>query len=146
MVLWEVIDICDEAFTTVAENSGTYVTAHSYTPASIQQAVLNGVTSIEHGNLLDAPTAKLMAEWNVFLTPTLVTYATMASSEFRDFLPPESTAKNEAILKVGLESIKIAHEAGVTMCYGTDLLGPLGIAQTKEFGLRAQVLDNKTVL
>jgi len=87
-----------------------------------------------------------MAENNVFLTPTLVTYATMASSEFKDFLPPESTTKNEAILQVGLESIKIAHEAGVTMCYGTDLLGPLGIAQAKEFGLRAQVLDNKTVL
>ncbi len=32
-------------------------------------AVANGVRSIEHGNLLDAPTAALMAERNAFLIP-----------------------------------------------------------------------------
>jgi imidazolonepropionase-like amidohydrolase len=40
-------------------------------------AVANGVRSIEHGNLLDAPTAALMAERNAFLVPTLVTYDAM---------------------------------------------------------------------
>jgi imidazolonepropionase-like amidohydrolase len=42
--------------------------------------------------------------------------------------------------------LKIASNAGVTICYGTDLLGPLGIAQTKEFALRQQVLSPKAVL
>jgi imidazolonepropionase-like amidohydrolase len=50
------------AFTKVASDSGTYVTAHAYTPAAIQNAVSNGVIGIEHGNLIDEPTAKLMAE------------------------------------------------------------------------------------
>jgi imidazolonepropionase-like amidohydrolase len=40
-------------------------------------AVANGVRSIEHGNLLDAPTAALMAERDAFLVPTLVTYDAM---------------------------------------------------------------------
>lgn len=60
------------AFTKVASDSGTWVTAHAYTPAAIRNAVENGVLGIEHGNLIDEPTAELMAKHNVFLTPTLV--------------------------------------------------------------------------
>lgn len=59
------------AFTKVASDSGTWVTAHAYTPAAIRNAVENGVLGIEHGNLIDEPTAKLMAEKGAFLTPTL---------------------------------------------------------------------------
>ena len=124
------------AFTRVASDAGTHVTAHAYTPAAIQNAVSNGVMGIEHGNLLDASTARLMAERGAFLTPTLITYQTMASKEFSDFLPPAIAAKNLQVLDAGLQSIQIADAAGVTMCYGTDLLGPLQVKQTGEFTLR----------
>lgn len=113
------------AFTKVANDAGTYVTAHAYTPASIRNAVEQGVSGIEHGNLLDEQTAKYMASKGVFLTPTLVTYETMASKDFASFLPPSIAAKNLEILNAGLRSVQIADQAGVTMCYGTDLLGPL---------------------
>ncbi|KAK4546345.1 hypothetical protein LTR36_002022 [Oleoguttula mirabilis] len=126
------------AFTKVASDSGTYVTAHAYTPAAIRNAVENGVGGIEHGNLIDEATAKLMAETGAFLTPTLVTYSTMASKEFGSFLPPAIAAKNLQVLDAGLKSIQIADQAGVTMCYGTDLLGPLHVKQTSEFALRKQ--------
>jgi hypothetical protein len=36
-----------------------------------------GVRSVEHGNLLDAPAAAVMAERGAFLVPTLVTYDAM---------------------------------------------------------------------
>ncbi|KAF2165239.1 hypothetical protein M409DRAFT_67487 [Zasmidium cellare ATCC 36951] len=127
-----------QAFTKVASDSGTWVTAHAYTPAAIRNAVENGVLGIEHGNLIDEPTAKLMAEKGAFLTPTLVTYQTMASKEFGSFLPPSIAAKNLQVLDAGLRSIQIADQAGVTMCYGTDLLGPLQVKQTGEFALRRQ--------
>ncbi|KAM3491364.1 hypothetical protein MY3957_005388 [Beauveria namnaoensis] len=45
----------------VADSYGTYVTAHAYTPRAIRHAVDNGVGGIEHGNLLDADTARYMA-------------------------------------------------------------------------------------
>lgn len=126
------------AFAKVAADSGTYVTAHAYTPAAIRNAVENGVSGIEHGNLIDEATAQLMAERGAFLTPTLVTYQTMASREFGSFLPPSIAAKNLQVLDAGLKSIQIADRAGVTMCYGTDLLGPLQVKQTGEFALRKQ--------
>jgi imidazolonepropionase-like amidohydrolase len=45
-----------------ADNWGTYVTVHSYTPRAIRQAVAAGVKCIEHGQLIDEPTAKLLAD------------------------------------------------------------------------------------
>ena len=49
-----------------AENWGTYVTVHAYTPRAIQTAIRAGVRCIEHGQLMDEPTAKLMAEKGVW--------------------------------------------------------------------------------
>lgn len=129
-----------------AANAGTYVTAHAYTAKAIRHCVENGARGIEHGNFIDEPTARLMAEKGCFLTPTLVTYAEMASPKWKGYLPPESVAKNEEVLVAGLEALKIAHDSGVTICYGTDLLGPLGQAQTREFSLRSRVLPPLEVL
>ena len=39
-----------------AENWGTYVTVHAYTPRAIQQAIHAGVKCIEHGHLADEAT------------------------------------------------------------------------------------------
>lgn len=44
-----------------AENWGTYVTVHAYTPRAVKQAIEAGVKCIDHGQLLDDETAKLMA-------------------------------------------------------------------------------------
>lgn len=135
-----------KAMVECAENACTYVTAHAYTPKAIKHCIENGVLGIEHGNFVDKETATMMASKGVYLTPTLITYAQMASPRWKGFLPPESRAKNELVLNAGLEALRIASEAGVNICYGSDLLGPLGIAQTHEFTLRAKVLPPLAVL
>lgn len=129
-----------------AKNAGTYVTAHAYTPEAIKHCVENGVKGIEHGNFLDRETAQLMVKNEVYLTPTLVTYDQMASSKWTGYLPPESQSKNTEVLDAGLRALQVAHENGVKICFGTDLLGPLGAAQTHEFAIRAKVLPSLEVL
>ena len=49
-----------------AENWGTYVTVHAYTPRAVRQAIEAGVKCIDHGQLLDEDTVKLMAEKGVW--------------------------------------------------------------------------------
>jgi imidazolonepropionase-like amidohydrolase len=44
-----------------AENWGTYVTVHAYTPRAVRQAIEAGVQCIDHGQMLDEATAQLMA-------------------------------------------------------------------------------------
>ena len=49
-----------------AENWGTYVTVHAYTPRAVQHAIAAGVKCIDHGNMLDEQTAKLMADKGIW--------------------------------------------------------------------------------
>ncbi|WBW74483.1 amidohydrolase [Schizosaccharomyces osmophilus] len=129
-----------------ASNNGTYVTAHAYTPQAVRQCIENGVRGIEHGNLIDESTAKYMASCDTYLTPTLVTYKAMASDRFSNFLPEDARKKNEKILAAGLKSLEIAKNAGVNICYGSDLLGPLFAVQTEEFVLRSSVCTPGEIL
>jgi len=134
------------AITTVAKNSQMYVTSHAYTPASIKQALKNGVLGIEHGNLIDKETADLMVTKGAYLTPTLVTYSAMAHEKHEGYMPRESMEKNSEVFVAGLRGLKIAADAGVNICYGSDLLGHLGACQLEEFTIRGQVLPPLAIL
>ncbi len=49
-----------------AENWGTYVAVHAYTPRAVRQSIEAGVKCIDHGQMLDEPTAKLMGGKNIW--------------------------------------------------------------------------------
>ena len=133
----------DEIRAIVAETQGrdTYVMAHAYTAAAIARAVRCGVRTIEHGNLVDAPTATLMAQLGAYVVPTLVTYDALATEGESLGLPAESVAKVASVREAGLRSLEIYKAAGVKMGYGSDLLGESQRLQSDEFRLRAEVLS-----
>lgn len=138
----------DELRAIVAEAAAaqTYVMAHAYTPAAISRAVRCGVRTIEHGNLVDDETARLMAAHGAYAVPTLVTYDALANEGAALGLPPDSVAKIEGVRKAGLESLAIFRRAGVRMAFGTDLLGESHVHQSGEFRIRAQVLSPHEVI
>jgi imidazolonepropionase-like amidohydrolase len=120
-----------------AARRGSYVAAHAYSPEAIVHSIDNGVRSIEHGNLLDTPTAERMAGCGAYLVPTLIAYDAM-SRRGADFgLAPVSQAKNREVLDAGQRAVNIAHDAGVRVGFGTDLMGILEDEQLH--GLRLQV-------
>ncbi|KAG0673790.1 hypothetical protein C6P40_004403 [Pichia californica] len=135
-----------QAIVKVADNYNSFVTAHAYTPRSIKKCIANGVKGIEHGNLIDAECAKLMVKNDCYVCPTLVTYKVLASKQFGHFLPPSSKAKNEIVLKKGLESLLITKKYGVKTCFGSDLLGSLCGYQCNEFAIRSKVLTAHEIL
>src|SRR3984957_8325608 len=49
-----------------AENWGTYVLVHAYTPRAVQQAIRAGVRCIDHGHLLDDETVAMIAEYDIW--------------------------------------------------------------------------------
>jgi imidazolonepropionase-like amidohydrolase len=129
-----------------ATNRKTYVAAHAYTPDAIQMAVNNGVKCIEHGNLLDAETVKVMVQHDAWLVPTLVTFKAMASEGRRLGLPERNLVKNKAVLASGLESLALADKAGVKMGWGTDLIGETQSMQRHEFAIRAEIQSAESIL
>ncbi|KAL1405653.1 hypothetical protein Q8F55_009292 [Vanrija albida] len=131
---------------TVADMQGTLVTSHAYTVPAIRRAVENGVRGIEHGNLLDRDTAKLLASTGTFLTPTLMISTAKGRAPWNETLPDYMREKNAKVRDAGRRAIQIAEEEGVTVCYGTDLTMGMGYLQSEEFTQRAQLLPSHRVL
>jgi imidazolonepropionase-like amidohydrolase len=129
-----------------AQSWRTYVMAHAYTPESISRCVTFGVRSIEHANLIDVPTARLCAEKDAFVVPTLATYDAL-QRHGRDLGMPEvSMAKLAEVQRAGRRSLEILTEAGVKIGFGTDLLGAMQEHQSDEFAIRAEVLPPADIL
>ncbi|MGL6267935.1 MAG: amidohydrolase family protein [Chitinophagaceae bacterium] len=108
-----------EAAVSAAENWGTYVTVHAYTPAAIKSAIAAGVKCIEHGNLADESSAKMMAEKGVWwsLQPFL---------DDEDAIPfPEGSAnrKKQIEMTKGTDNAyKLAKKYNIKLAWGTDCL------------------------
>jgi imidazolonepropionase-like amidohydrolase len=122
-----------------AEAAHVYVTGHAYTAPAVNRALDCGVRCIEHGNLMDERSAELLAQREAFYVPTLATYSALAERGRESGLPEESYRKIATVLEGGLRALELAHRAGVTIVYGTDLLGAMQDAQLSEFTLRSEV-------
>src|SRR5215472_10195864 len=106
-----------------AENWGTYVTVHAYMPRAIRQAVDAGVKCIEHGHLIDEPTAKLLADKGIWwsLQPFL-------DDEDMPALSPGSRKKALQVFAGTDNAYRLAKKYGVKTAFGTDVLFDARIA------------------
>jgi len=108
-----------------AENWGTYVTVHAYTPASIQRAIRAGVRCIEHGHLMDDATARLLAERGVWLS------IQPFPEEMANAFPPgsEQRAKFAEVLSGMDRAYRLARKYRIKTAWGTDVLFSRALAQ-----------------
>ena len=146
-VAWQGYSVAEmTAIVEEARDAQTYVSAHLYTSEAIRRALACGVHSLEHCNNIDASTARLAAEARAVAVPTLVTYEALAQNGPSLGLPPESIAKIEDVRAAGMSSLSILREAGVTIAFGTDLLGETHVRQNEEFAIRARVLPSAEII
>lgn len=108
-----------------AENWGTYVTVHAYTPVSIRRAIAAGVKCIEHGHLMDEPTARLIAEQGIWLSIQAF------PDEMADAFPPGSQERAKAFtVFAGTDkTIALAKNYELKTAWGTDILFSQRLAQ-----------------
>ena len=101
-----------------ANDRGTYVAAHAYTPAAIQRAVLAGVQCIEHGQLMDEATAKLMAEKGTWLS------IQPFPDEFAHIFPPGSDQSKKMLeVMAGTDrTYQLAKKYHLKTAFGTDIV------------------------
>jgi imidazolonepropionase-like amidohydrolase len=125
---------------------GSYVCAHAYSAMAIERAVKGGVRCIEHGNLVDRPTAKLMAERGTYVVPTLVAYDSLKKRGPQFGLSAYSQDKNELVLAAGLRSLELFKSAGVKIGFGSDLLGQLQTDHCTEFTIRAEGMRPQEII
>jgi len=110
----------------VAESWNTYVMVHVYTSKAIRTAIQAGVKSIEHGQMMDEETAKMMAEKGIWLSmqPFL---------DDEDAIPfPEGSdqRKKQLTMMAGTDNAyKHAKKYGIKTAFGTDVLFDPGLAK-----------------
>ncbi len=124
-----------------AEAANLYALAHAYSPRAVTRAVQAGVRSIEHGNLIDEATARVMKQHGTFLVPTLSTYAALAAEGERLGWTAEMLAKLRHVQDKGIEAVRLALAEGVPVVFGTDLLGHMHSRQSGEFDLRTAAMS-----
>ena len=123
-----------------AEAANLYALAHAYSPRAVTRAVQAGVRSIEHGNLIDEATARVMKSHGAYLVPTLSTYAALADEGTRLGWSPAMLDKLQMVKDRGLDAVRIARAEGVPVVFGTDLLGHMHGRQSGEFDLRTAAM------
>lgn len=98
-----------------AEDWGTYVMVHAYTPRAVQRAVEAGVKSIEHGQMLDEETLQLLADKGIWLSLQNL-------MDNNDNMDAQRKAKRKPVLE-GQEKVwPLAKKLGVKLAWGTDFL------------------------
>jgi imidazolonepropionase-like amidohydrolase len=106
-----------------AADWGTYVTVHAYTPRAVRRAIEAGVKSIEHGQLLDEPTIKLIAQKGIWLSLQVLEPA-----------PPTASAavreKKAQVIDGTDTAYQLAKKYKVKLAWGTDYL--FEVAQNKK--------------
>jgi imidazolonepropionase-like amidohydrolase len=120
---------------------GKYVLAHLYSASSIGNALQAGVRSLEHGNLMTAESARLIREAGAYLVPTLTTYEMLAEEGAQYGVPEDNIRKIKVARERSFDALKLAHQAGVKIASGSDLLGPMQRHKARELALKAQVLS-----
>ncbi|MBE0414669.1 amidohydrolase family protein [Yoonia sp.] len=110
-----------------AEDYGTYVCAHVYTPTGILRCIEAGVRSIEHGHLADAATIRAMAEADLWwsIQPFL------ADDDANQYTDPRSIAKQDQVSRGTVQAFEIGRAEGVNMAFGTDILMNPGASQSQ---------------
>jgi imidazolonepropionase-like amidohydrolase len=108
-----------------AENWGTYVTVHAYTPTSIQRAIAAGVKCIEHGHLMDETSAKLIADRGIWLSTQ--PFPEEAAKGF----PPGSpqAIKFKEVFEGTERTYAFAKKYRIKTAWGTDVLFSRELAQ-----------------
>ena len=98
-----------------ADDWGTYVTVHAYTPKAVRRAVEAGIKCIEHGQLLDEPTMKLLAKKGIWLS-------LQALDEAPESQAADVKAKKHTVVEGTDNAFRWARKHKVKLAWGTDFM------------------------
>jgi imidazolonepropionase-like amidohydrolase len=123
-----------------ADARETYVTAHAHNVRGIHNGLEAGVRCFEHGTYLDEETATALAEAGAWLVPTLAVVHLLASEGKSWGLGDDIIPRVAGVEEAMSSAVKLAHDAGVLMGSGSDLIGANQNRRGLELTLKAKIL------
>jgi len=120
-----------------ASDWGTYVCAHVYTSAGIRRCIKAGVRSIEHGQLADEDTVRMMADngtwWSIqpFLT----------DEDANRYTDPKAIEAQKQVAEGTMRAFEWADKHRVNWAFGTDILYGGGESQGRQLTKLARFMS-----
>ena len=109
------------AIVKAANDYGLKVAAHAHGAEGMKRAILAGVSTIEHGSMMNQEIMALMKQKGTFLVPTLMAGAYVAQqAEVPGFYVPMVAIKARAIGPQMAKTLAAAYKFGVPIAFGTD--------------------------
>jgi imidazolonepropionase-like amidohydrolase len=104
-----------------AKDYGFHVAAHAHGAEGMKRALRAGVTTIEHGTLLDDECIALFKEKGAYLVPTITAGKMVSdSAKIRGYYPAIVAAKAIEVGEQIQKAFARAYKAGVKIAFGTD--------------------------
>ena len=124
----------------VAQMHGKLSSAHAHGAAGIKAAVRAGITSIEHGMMIDEEAIDLMAEYGTYLMPTIIAGHKIVTEGPSIKLNPSFIEKAVRCLEHHHENLIKCRKRGVRIGFGTDAGTPMNFhgKQGLEFSLMVE--------
>lgn len=121
----------------IAEAHGHTSSVHAHGAEGIKNAVRAGVTSIEHGMLIDEEGMELLAERGIYLIPTIIAAERICEGGKKGIIAPWMLAKAQQCLEKHQMNLQRMRQLGVKIGFGTDVGTALNYhgEQAEEFGL-----------
>jgi imidazolonepropionase-like amidohydrolase len=102
-----------------AENWGTYVTVHAYTPRAMQTAIRGGVRCIDHGQMMDEETARMMAGEGIWFS----SQAFVAGPYSNQYPEGSANQAKQRVMQAGTDkAFNLAKKHRLKTAWGTDML------------------------
>ena len=123
-----------------ASDYGTYVMAHLYTPQSIQRAVKAGVKSLEHANMMDDETGKIVAEYGAWIMPGPQFSKPFPTQDTTNFTKEQLKEYNKRLAKGNLvrshehEATEAINKYNLNIVFGTDSFGDPEVFSKRQLG------------
>jgi len=124
----------------------TYVSSHCHPASGARRSVEFGVRVIEHGTLMDAETAELIAQRGAYVVPTMAVIFALTDLGKKLGFPKVSQDKLVMAYEGAMQGMEHMRKAGVKMGFGTDLIGKTYDQQCREFTIRREVFTPLEIL
>ncbi|NJB86360.1 imidazolonepropionase-like amidohydrolase [Lewinella marina] len=110
-----------EAIVAAARDYGMHTAAHAHGTEGMKRAIRAGITTIEHGSLMDEEVMDLMVEHGTYYVPTLSAGTFVAEkAKVEGYFPAIIVPKALSIGQELRETFEKAYARGVKIAFGTD--------------------------
>jgi imidazolonepropionase-like amidohydrolase len=130
----------------VAKMAGKASAAHAHGLEGIKDVIRAGVTSVEHGTMMDEEAMDWMIQRGTFLVPTFAPYCLMAEEGKKKGVADHMIESSQWVMREKVPRFQKATKKGVRIAFGSDGGSPINPHENLEVECRCMIDGGMTAM